>query len=193
MIRTMAMIPFKTARYFILSVPARLRADMRGTAAIEFALILPLMLSLFIGTVEFYSAIAIDRKVTLMARTLSDLVSQGTKTTNLDMANFFAMGPAMLTPYATSPMKLRVSAIDIDANGVAKVAWSDGSNMAPLTTGIVVTVPAGLRINNTQLIFSEVTYRYTPILKYVLRTDINLADEFYTRPRQSSTVTRSPT
>ncbi len=63
------MIPVQIIRYFIRPAAAGLRADMRGTAAIEFSLILPLMLSLFIGTVEFYNAIAIDRKVTLMART----------------------------------------------------------------------------------------------------------------------------
>ena len=45
-------------------------------AAIEFALIVPLMLVLFFGTVEFSSGVAVDRKVTLMARTLSDLTSQ---------------------------------------------------------------------------------------------------------------------
>ncbi len=97
----------------------------------------------------------------------------------------------MLTPYPTSPMTLRVSAINIDANGRATVGWteSEGSPPIPLKAGDVVTVPAGLLIKNTQLIWSEVTYRYTPILKYVLPSDINLADEFYTRPRQSTTVT----
>ena len=45
-------------------------------AAVEFALIVPLMLVLFFGTVEFSSGVAVDRKVTLVARTLSDLTSQ---------------------------------------------------------------------------------------------------------------------
>ena len=56
-------------------------ADKRALAATEFAVIVPLMLVMFFGTVEFSSAVAIDRKVTLIARTLSDLTSQSTKLT----------------------------------------------------------------------------------------------------------------
>ncbi|MDU6376453.1 MAG: TadE/TadG family type IV pilus assembly protein, partial [Bradyrhizobium sp.] len=65
-------------------------ADKRGIAATEFAFIVPLMLVMFFGTVEFCSGIAVDRKVTLMARTLSDLTSQSTSVGDSDMSNFFA-------------------------------------------------------------------------------------------------------
>ena len=50
--------------------------DRSGIAATEFAVIVPLMLVMFFGVVEFSSALAVDRKVTLVARTLSDLRSQ---------------------------------------------------------------------------------------------------------------------
>ena len=55
---------------------SNLSQDCRGVAAIEFAMIVPIMLVMFFGTVEFSSGVAVDRKVTLMARTLSDLTSQ---------------------------------------------------------------------------------------------------------------------
>ena len=55
---------------------AGLARDRRGLAAVEFALIVPLMLVLFFGTLEFSSGVAVDRKVTLVARTLSDLTTQ---------------------------------------------------------------------------------------------------------------------
>ena len=55
-----------------------LLGDKRGVAAVEFAVIVPVMLVLFFGMVEFSSGVAVDRKVTLMARTLSDLTSQNT-------------------------------------------------------------------------------------------------------------------
>ena len=54
---------------------ADLARDRRGLAAVEFALIVPLMLVLFYGTLEFSSGVAVDRKVTLVARTLSDLTT----------------------------------------------------------------------------------------------------------------------
>jgi Flp pilus assembly protein TadG len=50
--------------------------DRSGIAATEFAVIVPIMLVMFFGVVEFSSAVAVDRKVTLVSRTLSDLTAQ---------------------------------------------------------------------------------------------------------------------
>jgi Flp pilus assembly protein TadG len=55
-----------------------LAQDRNGLAATEFAIIVPMIMVMFFGTVEFSSAVAVDRKVTLIARTLSDLTSQAT-------------------------------------------------------------------------------------------------------------------
>src|SRR5579864_1005722 len=73
--------------------------DKRGVAATEFAVIVPIMLVMFFGTVEFCSGIAVDRKVTLMARTLSDLTSQSTSVADADMASFFLVANNIIWPY----------------------------------------------------------------------------------------------
>lgn len=172
---------------------ARLKRDTGGMAAIEFVFIVPLMLVIFFGTIEISNGVAADRKVTITARTLSDLVSQGIKVTNQDMTNFFTMGSAIMTPYSGTPMTLRVSAVNINGSGQATVAWSDGNNIAARAVGSSVTVPAGLVVNNTQLIYSEITYTYTPVVGFVMKTAVTLSDTCYTRPRQSTTVTRSAT
>src|SRR5436189_1298081 len=55
---------------------ARLRRDQAGVSAVEFAMLLPLMLTLYLGAVEISQGVAIDRKVTLTAHTVADLASQ---------------------------------------------------------------------------------------------------------------------
>ena len=59
-----------------------------------------------------------------------------------------------------------------------------------LAPGSVVTssVPAGLIVNNTSLIWSEVSYVYTPTIGYVVKSAITLSDQFFARPRQSTSV-----
>src|SRR6195952_4824977 len=89
---------------------ARMLADRSGIAATEFAVIVPVMLVMFFGTVEFSSGVAVDRKVTLMARTLSDLTSQSVTVADTDMTNFFAASNAIMTPYSTTPIKSTVTA-----------------------------------------------------------------------------------
>lgn len=173
--------------------------DERGLAAIEFAMILPLMFVMFFGTVEISSGVAVDRKVTLVARTLSDLTSQSVSVSPADLTNFFNASKLIFWPYSETPINASVTQLWIDpANSKAKVKWSkknDGS--IPRTAGTVVDIPSGLiakdangkALANQYLIYSEVDYLYTPAVGYVMnRAGVTLSDVNYTRPRQSSCV-----
>lgn len=174
-----------------LSLLVRFRRDGRGTAAIEFAMLLPLMLVLYLGTIEVGQGVAIDRKVTITSRTLADLVSQATSISNADMNNVFAASAAVMTPYPVGTLQAKVSAINISATGVATVGWSDGSNTAPRAVGSTVSLPAALAVPNTQLIMSEISYTYTPTIGYVVTGSLTLSEQSYVRPRQSATVART--
>ncbi|MES2601124.1 MAG: TadE/TadG family type IV pilus assembly protein [Pseudomonadota bacterium] len=178
----------------------RFGKDRRGVAAVEFAFIVPLMLVLLFGMIDTSSGVAINRKVTLTARTVSDLVSQGATVSSTDLSNFFKMGSAVMTPYqvTTATLEQRVSAVSVDASKNAKVVWSYkaavNGGTATVTKGYeagatVTTIPANLLVANTQLIWSEVTYNYIPIVGYVLgKAVIPLSEDTFTRPRQSNKV-----
>jgi Flp pilus assembly protein TadG len=172
-------------------------ADKRALAAIEFAFIVPLMLVMFFGTVEFSSAIAIDRKVTLIARTLSDLTSQSATLADADMKDTFTATISVILPYDATLVKAAISQIYIDANSIATVQWSKagtiatGATQATLATSarkagdkVTTMIPSALLIPSTYLILSEVSYTYTPSVGYVLKRSIALSDVSYTRPRR---------
>jgi Flp pilus assembly protein TadG len=162
--------------------------DRSGIAATEFAIIVPIMLVMFFGTVELSSGVAVDRKVTLMARTLSDLTSQSTYVMDSDLTNFFAASGAIMTPYSSTPTKATISELYIDKISLqASVKWSVGS--APRATGSTVAIPSALASGGAYLIFSEVSYLYTPAVGYVMsKAGVTLSDTAYTRPRQSNCV-----
>jgi Flp pilus assembly protein TadG len=165
--------------------------DCRGVAAVEFAMVLPLMLVLFFGTLEFSAGVAVDRKVTMMARTLSDLTSQNISVTDNQLNNIFNASAGILTPYSATPVKSTITELYVDANLGVHVIWSVGA--VPHAKADVVAVPTALKVADTYLIYSEVTYLYTPIIGYVMsKTGINLSDLTYTRPRQSKCVFYPP-
>lgn len=166
--------------------------DIRGIAATEFAIVVPVMLLLFFGTDEFATGIAVDRKVTLMARTLSDLTSQNVSVTDTQLTNFFNAGAAIMTPYSATPVKSTITQLYVDPTTLAaKVRWSKGS--APRTAGTTVAVPTALQVADTYLIYSEVSYAFVPTVGYVLKNSITLSDFTFTRPRQSKCVTYNST
>jgi Flp pilus assembly protein TadG len=202
------MTPIRTSwlnkiRHRIRRSARTLRRDASGVAAVEFAMIFPIMLVAFFGTVEICAAVAIDRKVTLTARTISDLTSQQQlNVASSDLTGIFTYGIYILAPYPTSPLKEQVSEIYVDSNGKATIQWSQGATINGNTVTLVTSsrnynddvtsvVPTALLVKQTYLIFSEISYQYLPIggVGYVIaKTGINLSDKSYTRPRQSTCI-----
>ncbi len=159
------------------------RSDRSGVAALEFAIIAPVMLVMFLGTVEFSSGIAVNRKVTQIARTLSDLTSQSAVQAVTDpyLQNVFTASILIVRPYSATPVKGTISEIYVDSNSKATIIWSkaatvaSGATVATLTAssrsaGDVVTslVPTALLVKQTYVILSEVNYLYTPAIGYVM-------------------------
>jgi Flp pilus assembly protein TadG len=180
------------ARRSAMSLPR----DERGNAAVEFAVIVPVMLVMFFGTVEFSSAVAVNRKISMVTQQLADLASRYTTVNDTDMTNFGIIGDAMLTPYSSTPLQATITEIYIDpSTGIARAQWSKGD--APRGTGSTVPVPANLIardaankiIANQYLIFSEASYLYKPAVGYVMGVaGVTLSDKTYMRPRLASCV-----
>jgi Flp pilus assembly protein TadG len=181
-------------RHRLIGLFAALRADRRGTSAIEFALLLPMMLTLYVGGTEISSAIAIDRKVTITARTVTDLVSRASFISTPDMSDILAASAAVMAPYVPNYLTVTVSEIYIDNNGNAKVwGFSCSYQGTPRNIGDPVTLPPQLTVNNSYLIWGEAQYNYTPPIAYVISGTLNLKDQIFMSPRMSSSVTGPPT
>jgi TadE-like protein len=177
-------------------LPLRFADDNRGSAAAEFCIILPLILAFAFGVHEVCNVIAVDRKLTLTARTMSDIVAQATAINDTEMKNVLATGKVMLQPYpADSDLKLRVSAVKIDANKQATVEWSDAEPASEARGKGPVSVPPALLIPDTELIWGEAAYKYKPGLgSFGLKSGWSYPyenNQFFARPRESSIVCRS--
>jgi Flp pilus assembly protein TadG len=171
---------------------ARLAGDCNAVAAVEFALVLPILLTLYLGSFEFGQAFTISRKVTHVTSSLSDLVAQYKTIDNATMTGILDASAAVVTPYPASAVKIKLSLIKIDAAGKATIVWSDARNTTALTVGSVVTVPATVKTANTYLVTGEVHYSYTPLFGYTMTGTYDLHDNFYLRPRLSNDVKRPP-
>ena len=164
--------------------------DKRGVSAVEFAMISPLMLTMYFGAIEVSQGISIDRKVTLTARTVTDLASQASSINNADMTGLLKASQAIISPYPTDVLKVTVSLITIDAQSKATIAWSDTLGGTARAKGATVTLPGALLIANSSLVWGEVSYAYKPTIGYQVTGTINLTDQLYMRPRLSDTIAR---
>jgi Flp pilus assembly protein TadG len=168
------------------------RRDLRAVSAVEFALLLPLMLTLYVTGTEISTAIAIDRKVTITARTVTDLVSRSTTISTADMGDILNAAASVIAPYSSAKTEFTVSQIYIDKNGNATISWSCTYQGTARQVGTAVTVPSQLITNNSYLIWGEAQYSYTPPIGYVISGTLVLKDQIYLAPRMSTSVTGPP-
>jgi len=164
-----------------------------GLAALEFALIAPVMIIMFFGVIELSSAVDCNSRVSRVTSTVGDLVAQETTVSTADTTNAFNAANAILFPFAAANARIVVSSLVDDGHGATKVAWSDAQNTSPRSVASTVTVPAGLVTSGSggSVIFTEISYTFRPAVPYFLGASITLTDTFYAKPRRSLTVKHS--
>jgi len=163
--------------------------DRKGLAAVEFALIAPVMLVMFFGAVELSSAVDCNSRVARVSSTVADLVAQSPVVSTADTTNIFNAANAILFPYAASNAKIVVSSLVANASGVVTVEWSDPQNTSKRTSP-PSNIPTGILPNSSSVIYAEVTYSFTPVISYFLGT-VSLKGNFYSKPRRAVKVTHT--
>ncbi|MGL5115410.1 MAG: TadE/TadG family type IV pilus assembly protein [Beijerinckiaceae bacterium] len=195
---TNATRPTRTAQ----GILRRFRRSEDGIAAIEFALIIPILIGMYFMLHETTNGLRAARKVTMTARVMADLASRPNDITDSDRNDIFAAGKPIMSPFKTSAAGYRFTSVRFKADGSGYVDWSEGSGsltkhsrcMAASpgpSPGGALNVPAALRVPNTSVIFAEVTYSYTPAVGYNITGPIALNDSLYMRPRGNEFVTRN--
>ncbi len=183
----------------------RAMGDRQGVAALEFALIAPVMILLFMGLAQLSSAIIASRHTSHATASLGDLVSQCSNLSDSDANNIFAATSDVLAPLpvSVSVLNQRVSSIMVvDANGTTQAQWSRtcagapssttcpaSSVLAPYSKNQAVALPANLVSNQgDSVIVAETVYTYNfpvPMLNNLFKFD----DLSYFKPRKSTVVT----
>ena len=109
----------------------RLAGDRSGTAFVEFAVLLPVLLTLFIGSYETSNLLLAYMKLEAAAETAADLVGQVPVNTILvtsgssngwDFGNITSAVQQVMTPFPTTPLKVSYASITY-STGSAVLDW----------------------------------------------------------------------
>jgi Flp pilus assembly protein TadG len=176
-------------RPFRAAALSRWARDCRGVSAVEFALVLPLLLLIYLGGFQVSQMLSAYRKMTITTRAVADLTTQYASMSNADVANVLNASAQVMAPFSTSNLSIVLSEITTNALGISTVTWSQPFNATALQIGKVVVLPLGLIQPNTSIILSQVSYLYTPTVGYQLTGSHVMSDQLYMRPRQTQSVT----
>ena len=183
----------------------RFLGDRRGVAAVEFAFIAPVLLSLYFVTMEVSQGIETNKKVGRIASMTADLVAQQQTVDKAEVQAIMQIGSALLQPYNRSLPTITVTAINISSDSTPKVTvdWSrklaNGAFTQGAAAGSITTVPAQLTIPGTYLIRVEADLSYKPVITWAASQktslgltaafdNIPMSETYYLRPRMSQTI-----
>jgi Flp pilus assembly protein TadG len=175
----------------------RLATDRGGAGAVEFALIAPLLLSLYITSFEITLGLSVSKRVTRSAGTIADLVTRETSVNKALLTTMEDVTDSLFAPYTPNALSIRVTGVALDAAGNPKVAWSwDDTDARPYAVGATVDVPTEMRLPNSFLIHSEVSVSHdllmfmSGLLPSELKT-ITIARDYFYRQRIGTSISCS--
>ena len=183
----------RTAQIRGLNLPLRrLIGDRRGVGAIEFAIVAPVLILLYVGSAEISVAMSINKKVARASSTIADLVSQRSCVTSAFLSTMPDVANSIMTPYNELTAKIKITEIHIGSSGTATVSWSrDQAGNSPYATSSTVTLPADLVVNDTDLVRTELSFVHhimMPGASGLGISSMTLEKTYYLRPRQDGAV-----
>jgi len=182
--------------------------DERGVAAIEFALLLPVLVGLFIGSLEVTFKIWSTQKAEKLSVTLADVIAQSQEVTTNDLQALISSVDKIMEPFPFgNDGTVIISSVYVPqaeegadplppvVNWQRKFPQSGGLDAISKigAAGATATLPTGFTLTERDnVIVAEVFYRYTPIAPGVLfDVDIVYRRAFF-KPRLGA-LTDNPT
>ena len=149
----------------------RIWNDESGIANVEFAFVLPVLITLLFGSFELSRYVLLNLKLEKATYTVSDLVTQETSISNSQLNQIMLAASEIMTPYSIGEKgTIIVSSVyqenDVDPPVVRWQYTGGGTLPKSSTVGEVddwATLPEGLSLaDKDNLIIAEIFYEFTP-------------------------------
>lgn len=161
--------------------------DRAGNVLVEFALLMPILATIFFGLFEGSQAILAYMKLVAATQTIADLITQQQSVSSTDMDNFNKAGQLVMGPFPAANFGFAATSVVFDINsGTATLGWSDTRNASPL--GNWSALAAGYGQKGESVVIVQGNYAYQSVLAYVLPATINMSQIAFSRPRLVASV-----
>jgi len=169
--------------------------DTAGLAAVEFAMIAPVLVLMLVGAAEITRAVSIDRRVSVATNMIADLVARETKLTGDDVRAIYDVAEQVMSPFDAGPLRLSIIPVMSSANNASQTLVYPGTTNRPSYHGGVVpakcqgyTLATGMLNVNESVIVVEGRYTFTPLFTGYVMGSQDWSKTAVTKPRKSMCV-----
>jgi len=161
-----------------------------GSVAIEFALALPVLLTVLFGMVELTNALQVGRKLVSATQSVADLLTQEASVNDARLADIFTAAEQVVLPFPAAALKVGVASVRFDSVGGAPIVDWQASRR-----GGAVATPgarsAGLGLPGESVVIVDASYDYTPVFGAFVLGSLRFSETAVARPRRSPTIARN--
>jgi Flp pilus assembly protein TadG len=156
----------------------------KGSAAVEFALIAPMMMFLVFGSVDLLDALNLNKRVQNATASVADVAARDTEISTAEIDNFWAALDVLMFPTDGDAVRIRISSVRIASASSATVVWSRShGGMSQRSNGSTVALQSAMMTPGTSLIMTETEYDYRSPLGFLMAAPITLKHVAYRRSR----------
>lgn len=171
----------------------RLRRFARATgglAALEFAIILPMMIFLLFGAIELIDMVIANRRVQNVAASVADVISRDTSVSDDEITGIWRATEVLMYPESVSTLRTRVSSISIIDSSTARVVWSEGNGLVARVENTTVDLPDQMMVPGTSIIYAETEFDYVPVIGILQTSNMRMIHDAYRRSRLIDPIPR---
>ena len=177
----------------------RLINNEDGIGAVEFALLAPVLLLVYVGTVELSTALTVDKRITKASAITTDIIANLESVDKASLREMVGVAQSIVAPYDASTLRFQVVGINVNSSGVATIAWSwNSAAVVPLVVGALITIPPAYAIPDTFLLRTVVDMDYDLVLlspksggvEYKTKA-LTLGEDYFLHQREAKNITCS--
>jgi Flp pilus assembly protein TadG len=177
----------------LLSRFRRFGAEKRGVAALEFAIIAPLlMVPLLLGSVDLIDVMGANKRAQNAAASMADIIARDTEVSDAEINGLWDALEILMYPNDQADMEMRITSVSIVNGTTAQVVWSEGhGGMSARQTGSNVTgLDSRMMVPGTSIIMAETVYKHNAPLGFLFQNQISMTHNAYRRSRLVDPIPR---
>jgi Flp pilus assembly protein TadG len=171
----------------------RFGAEKRGVAALEFAIIAPLlMVPLLLGSVDLIDVMGANKRAQNVAASMADIIARDTEVSDAEINGIWDALEILMYPNDPANMEMRVTSVSIVNATTAQVVWSEGhGGMSGRQPGSNVTgLDSRMMVPGTSIIMAETIYKHEAPLGFLFQNQISMTHTAYRRSRLVDPIPR---
>lgn len=161
-----------------------------GMAAVEAAMIFPVMLVMLMSVYDLGNAILANQKTIRASQVVADLLARQNIVTDADIAEAVEAGRLAFEPIDSSSFGVDIVSIRFDDDAASEIVWRETVNMTPVPDPLGSV--SALEDSNEGVVMVSVVYEFEPLFAKFAVSSFGMREVGFSRGRSSPVINRVP-